>query len=563
MTTVAPEKHRPGPSLLVFFGFLCLYLATRSQYYTGDTLNYAHQVDVWVEQGRRIYEFFHPAHVLVVPVAGLFRRLLAPLAGLDTLGSMGVMAALFGAGVVALFHATARLLGLTGRRALLLAGILGLSFGIWDYGTVGEDRIQGLLGCGAFLLVFLRAHDRHLRGRPVSTATGLCLGLILGLAVCAHLSNGILVPFFVLSTPVLFGMASLKRPFFLQALLVAGLVIVAGYLLVAFGNQEQAQSLQDFLHLIFRYHSADQPYFAHDLGLRQLVHQAEMAGIGLVTAFFYVPEVYARMAPVFTPEPIRAILAGLFLLLVATFLGIVACTRPSRRDGCLWTLLLLWGLHSLFFEPISRADWFPILLIGFLLLSSALARLEPVERHGLRGGVWKWAGVFLPVFLLSLVVNNGPHMLDYHREKSLYVRFIEHCTERLPEGSLLVLGNSMALTYFDYFQDRYVYPFSVVTFYDVMGIETPLFVRMKPPPHEVREIRSALAKGRPVFISRRTLEVPPALRGFLELEYSEEAVEAFRRAYRTEPFDHHPYSDLYRVLPRSEGEDAEATKGPP
>jgi len=140
----------------VFFLFLSIYVLTRSQYFTGDTFYYAHQVDTWILYRQRIYEFFHPAHVLVVPIAVLFSLLLKTIFHRDTLMAMGVMAAALGAGLLSFFHASLRRIGISFWNSFLLTSILGLSFGFWDYGTVGEDRIQGFFPSWAFFFYSFR-----------------------------------------------------------------------------------------------------------------------------------------------------------------------------------------------------------------------------------------------------------------------------------------------------------------------------------------------------------------------------------------------------------------------
>jgi len=548
-----PERARARAreGLLVFAAFLAVYLSLRSQYYTGDTLYYAHQVDTWVNEQRRIYMFYHFAHILVVPVALAFRRVLEPLFGLDTLGSMGVMAAFFAAGAVGLLYQGARRFGLSWKPSLLLTSALGFSFGFLDYGTVGEDRIQGVFFLTLFLVVFFRTSARcRDRGGAPSWQAGLCTGLLLGLAVAAHLSNGILVPFFCLAVPFLFGPRVLRAPYPWVCLGTASLAILSGFLLVAYGNDTRMESLLDLPKLVTLYHASEQPYFTHALTSSALLSQAVKSAIGIFTAFYYMPEVYLRTAFVLAPWPLRLLLACSFLLFALTMAGILLSTRPRKLDAALWVLLAFWGLHSFFFEAISRADWFPILVLAFFLAARAWAGLEARARAGGAGRMLAWSTAFLPVFLASLMAVNLPHMAAFHREKNPYVRFIEACTRELPPGSLLVLGNSMAISHFDYFRDRYDYPFSVVTFFDIMAIEPAIFFRLNPPPDPVREIDGALREGRPVFVTRRTLEIPPEMYRFLEMEYPRETVDRFLERYGTAPYMSHPYSDLYRVFLR-------------
>jgi len=543
-----PRAARLAEVLLVFLGFLTIYVATRSQYYTGDTFYYAQQVDVWLAEQRKIYMFYHFAHVLVIPIAVFFSLVLKSTLAMDTLASMGVMAAFFGAGTVAVFHHTARLLGLSLKHALLLSAILGFSFGIWDYSTVGEDRIQGLFFCTLFLALFLGSWMRHRDGQALTLRGGLLTGTVLGLCVGTHLSNGILMPFFCLSAVFLFGWSVLKTRYFQASLLVFMALIAFLYLLVAFGNENEVSSLGGFWKLVTSYHSEEQPYFFRDTGLRAGFLQIAKAGIGFFTAFYYMPEAYFRTSQEFSSWPVRVLLSAGFLLFLAAFFSVILRSPIRKMDICLWILACLWGLHSLLFEPISRADWFPILVITLLLFAGVWNRvLNPaVPDPGRRRP--RWVQAYLPVFLLSLVLNNGPQMVKFHREKSLYIQFAEFCREHLPKGSLLVEGNSMAITSLDYFQDRDPYPFHVVTFFDVMGSNPAIFSRLKPPPQPIREIDGALASGRPVFITKRTLQIFPEQERFLEMEYSQEVIDRFLERYAIEPFLQHPYSDLYRVF---------------
>ena len=549
------HKEAPAPKALevgiVVLGFLALYLSTVSQYYTGDTLYYAHQVDTWLAHRLKIYMFYHFAHVLVIPIAVGFAYLGTTLFGLDSLTSMGLMAGLFGAGTVGLLYGTARRLGLDLFRSLLLSLAFGLSFGLWDYSTVGEDRIQGTFFCAAFLCVFLASWQRSRPIQDLSWARGLLTGLLLGLAVTTHLSNCLLVPFFFLVSLFLYGKAALRSSYLWAGTVSALLLIAAGYLLVAFGNQENPSSFGEFIRLVFSYHSKEQPYFVHRIDLATIASQLLKAGIGTFTAFYYVPEAYIRTTFQLTPTSVRIVLAALFLLASAMAIALLCSSRPDKIDIALGGLVALWGLHQVSFEPISRADWLPILFIAFLLIARAWRRASasPPGRRAARTA--SLFSVFLPIFVVSLVINNGPHMVQYHKEKNPYVQFIEFCVRNLPQGSLLVEGNGMAITTLDYFHDKYTYPFSVVSFFDVMGLHPAIFCRLKPPPVVVREIDSALSDNRPVFITKRTIDIDPMLREFLEIEYPQEVIDAFLRKYDVVPFrTDSPYSEIYQVFPK-------------
>lgn len=553
MCTTQKEARAPKALevVIVVLGFLALYLSTVSQYYTGDTLYYAHQVDTWLAHRLKIYMFYHFAHVLVIPIAVGFSYLGKTLLGLDSLTSMGLMAGFFGAGTVGFLYSTARRLGLDLVRSFLLTCAFGLSFGLWDYSTVGEDRIQGTFFCAAFLYVFLASWQGARSIRGLSWVRGLLTGLLLGLAVTTHLSNCLLVPFFLLVSVFLYGRATLRSSYLWAGTLSALLLISAGYLLVAFGNQENPSSLADFVRLVFSYHSKEQPYFVHRIDLATVASQLLKAGIGTFTAFYYVPEAYIRTTFQLTPTSVRIVLAALFLLASGMAVALLCSSRPDKIDIALGALMAVWGLHQLSFEPISRADWLPILFIVFVLIARAWRRASasPAGRRAAKTA--SLFSVFLPIFVISLAINNGPHMVQYHKEKSPYVQFIEFCVRTLPSGSLLVEGNGMAIGTLDYFQDKYTYPFSVVSFFDVMGLNPAIFCRLKPPPVVVWEIDTALSENRPVFITRRTIDIDPLLRKFLEIEYSQEVIDAFLRKYDVVPFrTDSPYSEIYQVFPK-------------
>ncbi len=534
--------------ILVFVAFLVIYLSTISQYYTGDTIYYAYQVDTWLSHRLKIHMFYHFAHVFVIPIAIGFALAGKTLFGLDALTSMGIMAAFFGAGTAGLLYATVRLVGLALPHALLLATVLGCSFGFWDYSTVGEDRIQGTFFCAAFLYAFLRTYYRSGNSNP-SVRDGLVTGLLLGLAVTTHLSNGLLVPFFFLCTLLFYGKGGLRSLYLWIGMGSALVVIAAGYFLVACGNQENPATLRDFFNLLFHYHSKSQPYFVHHFDLSTILAQIVRAGIGIFTVFYYVPEVYLRTTFELTPAYLRVLLAATLSIFLALSFVLVCLSRPNKVDISLMVLAGLWSVHQTLFEPISRADWLPIIFIAFLIVARAWHRcLLADSRH--RGR--RVAAVFtflLPIFIATILMRNVPHMVAYHNEKNPYVQFIEFCIKTLPKDSLLVEGNSMALSSLDYFQDKYVYPFSVVTFYDVMGVQPAIFCRLKPPPNEVREIDTALAQNRPVFITKRTLEIDPILRQYLEIEYSQEVIDRFLEKYDVKPFRRDsPYSEIYQVV---------------
>jgi hypothetical protein len=105
----------------------------------------------------------------------------------------------------------------------------------------------------------------------------------------------------------------------------------------------------------------------------------------------------------------------------------------------------------------------------------------------------------------------------------------------------------MAITYLDYFKDRYSYPFSVVSFFDLMEIKQAIFFRVKPPPIIITQIDDALAQGRPVFITERTIRISENQRKFLEMEYPQKAIDSFLKKYQISPCLEAPYSRIFQV----------------
>jgi len=176
---VRPRSRRSENLALAGFlgGLFAIYMAARPLcLHVSDSYAWVNTV----ETGSFAY-FFHPHHVLYVPLAWRWHQLAELLApGVSAWTSLAALSAAFGcAGAAALFK-TVRLLG-GGVRASLLAGALpAFTFGYWFFSSEPEVYVASACFC-LWTFYFLAA---HLEGSHPRAA--LWAGVAAGLAALMH-----------------------------------------------------------------------------------------------------------------------------------------------------------------------------------------------------------------------------------------------------------------------------------------------------------------------------------------------------------------------------------------
>jgi hypothetical protein len=173
-------------TLSIFFGFLALYLLTRTANYTFDAVSYAQQIVTYTRTGDRHW-LFHPHHLLfnlmgyeAWRAAQFFGYRGGPLPVIQDIN-----AAFGAAGISLLWLTLRRILSRSRGLAALFAIGLGLSFGYWVCATDARVNMPSLvLLIAAFFALIVAMQSPNARSAAVA-------GGIAGLAALFHESAGL------------------------------------------------------------------------------------------------------------------------------------------------------------------------------------------------------------------------------------------------------------------------------------------------------------------------------------------------------------------------------------
>jgi len=402
--------------LLLFLGFLGLYLATLTRVHTFDALSYILDVD------RKPWpELFHPHHLAYGPLGALVKHIAqgSGLAGSAAL-PLQLTNVLAGAlGVAFCYRVTQRTSGRVDL-ALVAALLLGGSYAYWYYAVEVEVYTIAVL----FLLLVLGLMPGLLQ-RP-APRDWLALGLLQSLAVLFHQTNillcgPILLLWWLADWPV-----ERRRRAMLQGGLAYGLplaTIVGGaYLLVGFGVSG-FRSWAELIAWMTRY--ARTGWWG---GVPNLERLADL-GAGLQQSF-------ARQD------------GGFFLLLMAVAL-VTAVRRMPMQQRRLATVLGLWlliyGGFFFWWEPDNIEFWIACLPPLFLLVALGLS-------GGRHWNVSTWPGLAAALLLLGLnyaaISRRGDATRDLQR------LITAELAAQSTAGDLLLVADGKQELYLPYYAGR-------------------------------------------------------------------------------------------------------------
>jgi len=145
-------------SWIILLLLLCLYLFFPSGASTSDAWYYAASIKY---RG----ELFHPHHLLYNPL-GYFLSYLPAKAGIDVLGSLKVLNALFAVSALFFVQRLLRLLDYENLLVVVITGLTGLSFAVIRFATENETYIVplffALVASNTFLKYLLSGENRYI-----------------------------------------------------------------------------------------------------------------------------------------------------------------------------------------------------------------------------------------------------------------------------------------------------------------------------------------------------------------------------------------------------------------
>ena len=476
----APSRRAAATLAVVPLAFLLFASAWPCRQYHWDTLERAYLLDhpshylrSW--DGSPRSQFLSFAHVLELPLAWLVGAVL-PGDGLRALIAFEALAAAFALwllGSIVLRWRPAPAAPMqappgAGGGALTTACLaqvtLGLALGFWKLGSSGQEKILALSTQLLFLLVFWRAlsmtsspsHGPRVATNPSSRRVAWGVAATLAVAILAHLSGSVLVPFAVLA--LLLGMPGTARAPLARGVAVGALVAGLSYYAVAAWTTG-VRGPVDFLEYVTFFHRAEGINFWEPGGA------APSPGTRLTRMWRGLTSFFAGEA--------WAAAVVLLLLAAAIAMPFFERRRQDRRGTAAdptsglrtlrrHTFLLggLWTVHFAFFEPQNYESW--TLLAALLVLVAAASLRKEVLL----------AAMLLPMLLLA--GNLRPYAAN-HRELPLegYGRAMARASR---PGDLVVIAGgrserkvlpgSLAMRYFlARLPGR-----TVVSLYDLLGL---------------------------------------------------------------------------------------------
>ena len=164
--------------------FMVVYALTRTRDLGGDGTVFAQAVEAWLRQGSVWRTFFHPHHVLYNPLVALCTaggRLLAP--GLLSVDGGAFLSAACAAAAVGLLTSLLMRRGMPTGISILAGTVMGVSGGLWQFGT----RIEVYALAALAVVVWLDLLSRE-APRPGAAGLGLAAALL------SHLAMVVLAP---------------------------------------------------------------------------------------------------------------------------------------------------------------------------------------------------------------------------------------------------------------------------------------------------------------------------------------------------------------------------------
>jgi hypothetical protein len=314
--------------------FVVLGLGLGSQEYHWDTLERAVILEnpsgFWRSwDGSPRSQFLSFAHILELPLATVVRAILGSPSGVRSLVIFELFCAAFALLLVGTLVRQRHGLGVT---AVAAQVTLACSWGFWKMGTSGEERIFGM----ATLLLVLWTYWTLLQvgRRAVLVAATLCI------AILAHLSNAVLVPFALLGLLVLPAAQRQQRRRAAAAVTLGAMLSATIYAVVAAVTTD-VRTLPQFWHyLTFFHRDPSEQFFA--VKLSSATWDQSLQGLA---HFFAASTWVGRIALV------------ILVCVPLWFAWRQRWRRFAMQDRHLSLLVVLWTLHFAFYEPSNIKSW--------------------------------------------------------------------------------------------------------------------------------------------------------------------------------------------------------------
>ena len=415
MATDATPAATPSarlPAILLFFGTLFLYWATRTAANTFDAVSYANQIAHLYPRTGDLHWLFHPHHLLFNALGYVLWRG-ARLFGY-TGGALVIMQSLnavLGAGGVAIYYLTLRRLLQRSRGLPLLISVgLALSFGYWICATDGRVNMPSI-----FLMLAAFAALSRLMASP-RPALAVLTGLLAGAAALFHESAGLFVVGGMAGVLLASDEQSLPHNARRRRWQRAGaygaawaVTVILPYLIVGVWALH--------LHSLAAFRAWTSEY--SELGWWwdfRVLHNLGKDFYALRHASFVEPG--SKPGTFALSRRIPWLLLGLYSVsvlgwLAAAYTVIVALPQLWRsHNRNLTVVLILWAVvYAAFFtvwSPGYFVFWVPVLIPAGLMLALALAHYR--ARRGGRAVNWLVGGWIIVYGLLNWQVSILPHL---------------------------------------------------------------------------------------------------------------------------------------------------------
>jgi hypothetical protein len=537
----AQARHRASELTLVPLAFLLFALIYPTGKVHWDVLERAYIVDypgrfVTTHDGSPRDLFLHFAHVLELPLAAAFGKLVPGLHGVALLHAFeacvaAVLLWLFGS--LVLFWRQRNGAGPGDRVAAIVAQLaLATSLAFWKMAAGGEEKILALATQLGFLYCFWRclfppaipeaAHGQSKTSAAAGPETAggtsrrelrwaTLAAAMLAVAVLSHLTGAVLIPFAALVLWLSRRHAPCK-PLAIALALGATFAAVA-YLAIA-AITVHARTPTDYWNYFTFYHHGADNFFEPTGAAQNSGWRLSRVRTGL--AFFFSGKSWDGILPL-------VLLAWWLTLHGMRGLGQAIRrwrARPQAPGGSsellalgaqAALLALLWALHFAYFEPDQFESW---TLVTVLALLAAAAQL-PRDRR-------VWIGMVLPVFLVAVNVR---HYRWNHRADVMAPLLRTVVRASRPNDLLIleggrqdgvILRGSLWTRYFLAYERQR----TVVSLFDVTGLtETEYWGRPFP---SAEALQAAIDSGRRAFASNFMVQELKLLRlaGLLDVTWS-------------------------------------------
>lgn len=343
--------------------------------------------------------FFHPHHVLYIPLAWRWTGLVSMVApGVSVWGALSALSAVFGCAGIAALYATLRRLGASRRLGVLAGGSQAVLFGYWFFASEPEVYVISA-ACAMWTIYFLASFAVDGRLRLAAWA-----GVMAGLAALFH-QTGI---FLFAAAGVVFIRSRGKAPFVRASALFTGAfgAIVAPVYVASCWAAVGSIAPPVFLKWVFRFGSEGYGGITAASTARAFVGFARsiVGGQGLLDAARHSP--FEMSAFFWIGGACGALGASALGYVVWIAIESYGRVKPVVRTVAFGALaaFAVYGLFSFYFDP-GNFEWWTIpssmLSLGVLVLVAEAPR--------------RTAGALAAAALLIGAAN---FILDFHYRKT-------------------------------------------------------------------------------------------------------------------------------------------------